>query len=338
MYQAKILIFAPQVNIDGHGSMSQFLRASRNVVRKKFSENEILIVDKDLLSSYLWFGVPFMARFYIFMIPFAIFHIFGRKYTFLAISQEYVLPFNFGRQLCILHDIIQYFYGINFFKSFIYKKVLKFSLPKFKKIYFVSEATKNISKKIYKKDCCWFGPIYVPLQLSRESKNCIKKEIDFIWIGAVSQHKRLDLFLNALSVLEKNAVLLIPKKSAEIVKLKLKTLGLDSSVSIFSDMPTWKLSELLNGTKTLVSTSRIEGFGMPILEALHSGCNVVCASNPINNELFKAHAIFFQKNNFDDLCNAMRKSLGNSSTNNIDLSRYIYAYNSFLNDLEITIN
>ena len=116
MYKAKILIFAPQVNIDGHGSMSQFLRASRDVARKKYNENEILIVDRDLLSSYLWFGIPFMLRFYIFMIPFAICHIFGRKYTFLAISQEYVLPFNFGRQLCILHDIIQYFYGINFFK------------------------------------------------------------------------------------------------------------------------------------------------------------------------------------------------------------------------------
>ena len=155
----------------------------------------------------------------------------------------------------------------------------------------------------------------------------------------MSQHKRLDLFLKALSFLEKNAVLLIPSKSAKIVNLKLKALGLENSVSIFSDISSSKLSELLNVTKTLVSTSRIEGFGMPILEALHFGCNVVCASNPINNELFKAHAIFFKKNDFDDLCNAMRKSLGNLPTNDdIDLSRFIYAYNSFLNDLEVTIN
>ena len=116
MYKAKILILHHK-SISMAWKHVQFLRASRDVARKKYNENEILIVDRDLLSSYLWFGIPFMLRFYIFMIPFAICHIFGRKYTFLAISQEYVLPL-------ILED--SYVFFMTLFNTFMALIFLKF--------------------------------------------------------------------------------------------------------------------------------------------------------------------------------------------------------------------
>lgn len=58
-------------------------------------------------------------------------------------------------------------------------------------------------------------------------------------------------------------------------------------------VPDDRLPELYGGAQAFVFPSRIEGFGLPPLEALAAGCPVVCSDIPVLREVLGEDAVFF---------------------------------------------
>ncbi len=71
---------------------------------------------------------------------------------------------------------------------------------------------------------------------------------------------------------------------------------------IFRSFPTdSELTNVYRNSKLLVSTSRMEGFGLPLIEAAASGCLVVCSDIEIYREIVNGIAHFFPINDSSKL-------------------------------------
>jgi glycosyltransferase involved in cell wall biosynthesis len=114
---------------------------------------------------------------------------------------------------------------------------------------------------------------------------------------SVAQHRRnknLDLLLTGYAELlqrggEWDAMDLVivgasGPKTAHLRQLVNK-LSLQTRVFFLAAVTDAELSWLYNNCKLLVATSSVEGFGLPIVEALHCGARVVCSDIPVFREI-----------------------------------------------------
>jgi len=70
-------------------------------------------------------------------------------------------------------------------------------------------------------------------------------------------------------------------------------LGLTDQVRWLGFVDEVELVALYQGAKAFVTASRDEGFNIPPLEAMASGCPVLCSDIPVHRELFDGAALFF---------------------------------------------
>jgi glycosyltransferase involved in cell wall biosynthesis len=71
----------------------------------------------------------------------------------------------------------------------------------------------------------------------------------------------------------------------------------------------WVLHCLLHRAEALVMPSLAEGFGLPLLEAMASGCPVLCSDIPVFREVTGGHARLFDPHSADALAEQMRGAL-----------------------------
>ena len=76
------------------------------------------------------------------------------------------------------------------------------------------------------------------------------------------------------------------------------------------------LKGLYGKAKALVYTSRYEGFGLPLLEAMECGCPVVCCRASSIPEVTGPAALFFDPDSPEDLASCMQKIVQDSSLRN----------------------
>jgi alpha-1,3-rhamnosyl/mannosyltransferase len=69
---------------------------------------------------------------------------------------------------------------------------------------------------------------------------------------------------------------------------------------------TTRLAELYRGAACLVQTSRYEGFGLPVVEAMASGTPVVAVADPAVEEVAGGAAVLVDEN---DLASGIRTAL-----------------------------
>ena len=71
-------------------------------------------------------------------------------------------------------------------------------------------------------------------------------------------------------------------------------LGLSEKVRWISGLPEAGLEEVLRTSLALISTSRMEGFNYPVLEAMAAGLPTLISSIPVHHELYEEAALFFR--------------------------------------------
>lgn len=76
------------------------------------------------------------------------------------------------------------------------------------------------------------------------------------------------------------------------------------------------LIELYRNTSVYVFPSFIEGFGMPLIEAMANDCKVVCSNIEVFKEVCNNNALYFDPNNSASISAAIDASLASSPTNN----------------------
>ena len=71
------------------------------------------------------------------------------------------------------------------------------------------------------------------------------------------------------------------------------------------------LQSLYRNAKLLVLPSFYEGFGLPILEALHHNCPVICSDIAVFNELFDDYVVYCNPNSVEDFSEQINNLLQN---------------------------
>ena len=81
--------------------------------------------------------------------------------------------------------------------------------------------------------------------------------------------------------------------------------GLSGAVRVLSYRPDEDVTALLQGARFLAFPSLFEGFGIPVLEALHLGTPVTCSELPVLREVAGEAALYFDPNDDTSVADAL---------------------------------
>ena len=102
-------------------------------------------------------------------------------------------------------------------------------------------------------------------------------------------HKNLPLLLEALAVLEpaERPLLVLAGHGTDSGTLpaRARELGVEDDVRLLGGVGAERLEELYAAASAVVTVTRLEGFGLPVLEALGRGVPAVCSDLPVLREV-----------------------------------------------------
>ena len=139
---------------------------------------------------------------------------------------------------------------------------------------------------------------------------------DVIYIGAFTPYKNVLCLIDALHYLP-DVTLHLLSKIPETYRPTLETYiakrNVTQQVILYNGVSDAKYHKLLSQARCLVTASKLEGFGLPIIEAQQAGTPVACSDTPIFREVAGEAAVFFDPNNPQDCADAI-ESLKNEKT------------------------
>lgn len=131
----------------------------------------------------------------------------------------------------------------------------------------------------------------------------IKKLKPYIlYVGNAHPHKNVETLIEAFIIMKKshhNLKLVLVGHDAffyprinELIKNK----KLDDEIHAIGAVSNSALIKWYQGAECLVSASRMEGFGIPPLEAMSVGCPVIVSDIPVFREIYDNAAVYFNQN------------------------------------------
>ena len=78
-----------------------------------------------------------------------------------------------------------------------------------------------------------------------------------------------------------------------------------------------ELTELYASSSALIFSSKMEGFGLPVLEAFAAGCPVICSDIPVFREVGGDTALYFDPEAPASLAEVMRQNMKARCTENL---------------------
>ncbi|MCL5439112.1 MAG: glycosyltransferase family 4 protein [Patescibacteria group bacterium] len=231
-----------------------------------------------------------------------------------------------GKFVVTIHDLIfdhyktgkastlpSWFY---FIKTIGYGFVLSSSVKKASAIITVSNDAKNEIIDHYNADSKKIFVTYESGNLEEGNKSdrsindSIKKLKPYIlYVGNAHPHKNVESLILAMKKInEKNKELklvLIGSDDFFYQKLKrfIKKEGLDKKVVVTGDLKNSGLATYYKNAESFVTASKIEGFGIPALEAMSVGCPAIVSDIPVFHEIYGEAAIYFNQNDSKDISN-----------------------------------
>ena len=178
-----------------------------------------------------------------------------------------------------------------------------------------------------------------------QSENARTKQDYFIYVGNIKRHKGLhtlvDAFAKAKTKCLTSKLIIVGnnqnfKSSDEnLTSIIEKTDGIEFTGWVSDE----RLINLMAGAKALVQPSLYEGFGIPPLEALYLGTNVILSDIPVFKEIYEGLPVtFFKVGDNEDLA----EKLLNFSESNLpdglrDIINKTYCYRIVANTIIQTI-
>ena len=84
-------------------------------------------------------------------------------------------------------------------------------------------------------------------------------------------------------------------------------LGIKDRVKVFNGLDDEKVCQLYNKATAFVYPSLYEGFGIPLLEAMHCGCPIIASDIPSTREIAEDCPVYFSPHNSEELIDAFEK-------------------------------
>lgn len=116
------------------------------------------------------------------------------------------------------------------------------------------------------------------------------RDTDILGVGSLTEVKNWTMWIRLVADLSKNhpniraKIIGSGKQHAELTAF-IKSLGVDSKISILPEMPRTSLIREMANAKIFLHTARFESFGMVLLEAFANGCQIVSTDVGIAEEL-----------------------------------------------------
>ncbi|MFI5132987.1 MAG: glycosyltransferase family 4 protein [Chitinophagales bacterium] len=186
----------------------------------------------------------------------------------------------------------------------------------------VSEFTKQDILSRYKIETTKIDVVYSAAreifhQLTEQEKATTKKQYTdgkeyFVYIGAIHPRKNLINLLKAFSVFKKrqqsNMKLVLAGRLAwkyESFLEQLKTYKYRDDVVMTGYLPEEELAKITGSAYALVYPSLLEGFGVPVLEAMSCRVPVITSVNSAMQEIAKEAAVYIAPDNYNDIADKM---------------------------------
>ncbi len=140
----------------------------------------------------------------------------------------------------------------------------------------------------------------------------VEKVYDFLSVTSTAKHKNLEIFLQALKVLDqltttkiKVAIVLDEDKAPDFVKPFIaKNIELD----VLTKVSRGDLFEIYQKSKNAVVTSLYESYSLPLYEALHFKLSVICPNEAYTNEV-KDLVVRYKSDSATDLAEKMLRKI-----------------------------
>jgi glycosyltransferase involved in cell wall biosynthesis len=135
-------------------------------------------------------------------------------------------------------------------------------------------------------------------RLPLRERNVLPGRRRIVIVGAIAHYKRLDKAVDALARLERSGAeyeLVLAGEEwpgyAAIVEERARRQGMEHRVHRLGGLSDEALADLLAGAHVVLSLSRCESFGIPIVEAMRAGVPAVVPDEPWSTELAEDAAI-----------------------------------------------
>lgn len=241
--------------------------------------------------------------------------------NYLKNKKEYVLLslcnigtlFNKNQIICV-HDAA-FLKKEKWFK-WSFRQYYKFMIPKLvnraRGVITVSEfSKKEISEKLSvnlsEVSVIYNAPAYQFMSFQRDEVQSEKSDY-FLFVGSRDPRKNLRLLLKlfTLQEFEKQRLIVVGGNSKSFSQLNLAELP---NVEFKNGCDDKELASLYHNAKALINPSLYEGFGLPLIEAMASGCLLILSDIEVFKEVAGNGATYFDPNSIDSASDAVRNFL-----------------------------
>ena len=218
-------------------------------------------------------------------------------------TTHHVIPGRF-RQVVTIHDLRPYFLPDTAVQSFYFHHVLPRALKHCDGIISSSETSRKLIAEVYKIPLDRIA--VVPLTVRQPERFTLKpvlwSEPFLLVVGASWGHKNIETLLRQQALWSREYGLkIVGGRGPYLTRLEklASSLGISDRIEFLSDVSTGRLEQLYAGCSALVYPSKMEGFGLPPLEAMVRRRPAIVADIPVFRELYGPHALFVQVENAD---------------------------------------
>lgn len=172
----------------------------------------------------------------------------------------------------------------------------------------VSKTTEKLIKKhrLTKKDI-WVVPNAAEVVEQGYVTPASAASQKLVYMGSFMDYKNVELLIAGMKHLpgfELHLLSPITKQRRDELSEKI---AIEGSVVFHNGVSEQKYHELLSQATALVSASKDEGFGIPLVEAMERGIPVACSDIEIFQEICGPAGVFFDPNSAEDFADAIKK-------------------------------
>lgn len=231
-------------------------------------------------------------------------------------TTHHVLP-RHAHQIVTVHDLRPYFYPDSRVQSFYFHHLLPQALKRCEGVLTVSETSRQMLMDIYglEGDKVRVVPNAVVVCSSPRLESGVQSpnrtELEYLlMVGASWEHKNAEELLHMHRHWAMRFKLkIVAGAGAYLSKLErlAEELGIRDKIEFLTDVPDDRLQSLYAETAALVYPSKLEGFGLPPLEAMAHGRPVIVSDIPIFRELYGSFPYFVRLNDENSWGEAFRQ-------------------------------
>ena len=179
----------------------------------------------------------------------------------------------------------------------------------------VSETTKSLmSKNGLTKRPIWVvpnaadqhpNPMWSPNKALADFQRPIKKSL--VYMGSFMNYKNVETLIDAMKYLPDYELLLLSRISPDRKVELLKRTPLKNRIQFINGVSDTEYLEYLDTATALVSASRDEGFGIPLVESMSRGIPIIVSNISIFREIGGSAARFFNPSSAEEFAAAVRQ-------------------------------